>query len=665
MRFYFPIAKVDAEERMVWGYASTEAQDDQGEIIKREAVQAALGDYMRFANIREMHQLSAVGTAKEAGIDDKGLYVGARIVDPIAWDKVKQGVYNGFSIGGKITARDPGDRRIVTGLKLDEISLVDRPANPDAVFDCWKAQGGMMSDQPVQIWHCGRDDHRHLAKAEAAKCIETQSLQPGAAQQVIAAVEGALARTETVIAKAGDARDGKYADPGYQSDGRRRYPINSERHIRAAWLFIHRAQNARRYSADHLAEIKARIAAAWKERIDPDGPPAAGDEKAARRGALGRALCDVGQVARIILDLERLQERFAVEAAMEGDASPQPQRLPAIIDELCGLLNALVAEESGEILDDGEEGSVPAGPLLMAAGAAGAALIGRAALRKLGGRRAGAFLAELAKARHSQGDQALLDLACRAVDMALSIGGLPTEEKSHLKAARDGLRAAGGLPPDERAAGEDNVTYPDAEPAVFEPPAREYRPGDNATVDTAKLPVTIAQALGKRGGAGRALSKVAHHCLVQLTDGQVCRSEKTDPRHSSETLDHLQAAHDHLVEAGATCGDLGAAKDEAVLEGGPTLAADQVEKAALIKTLADVIPRIDQLAKRVEDIAATPLLPLTIAKGVTTLSKQQDVGGDSRLSPEELAAAFAKMSPEEQTMTLIKASYKNPIRMPA
>lgn len=57
MKIYFPFAKIDAEQREVWGYASTEARDDQGEIIKRDAPIAALGDYMKFANIREMHQL--------------------------------------------------------------------------------------------------------------------------------------------------------------------------------------------------------------------------------------------------------------------------------------------------------------------------------------------------------------------------------------------------------------------------------------------------------------------------------------------------------------------------------------------------------------------------------------------------------------------------------
>ena len=138
MRIYLPIAKVDAAQRMVMGYASTEARDDQGEIVKREALDAALGDYMKFANIREMHQLSAVGKAKDATVDDKGLYVAAKIVDDQAWNKVVERVYQGFSIGGKVTAREPADYKTITGLRLDEISLVDRPANPEAVFDCWK-----------------------------------------------------------------------------------------------------------------------------------------------------------------------------------------------------------------------------------------------------------------------------------------------------------------------------------------------------------------------------------------------------------------------------------------------------------------------------------------------------------------------------------------------
>ena len=98
------------------------------------------------------------------------------------------------------------------------------------------------------------------------------------------------------------------------------------------------------------------------------------------------------------------------------------------------------------------------------------------------------------------------------------------------------------------------------------------------------------------------------------------------------------------------------------------LADERAEKTALVKTLGEMVPLLDRLTQRVDDIARTPLPPLTIARGSISVSKQQDGGStesarDGALSPEEIASAFAKMSKEEQTPTLIKASYANPIRV--
>jgi HK97 family phage prohead protease len=140
MKLYAAITKIDDDRRMVFGYASTEALDSQGEIVKREALEAALPDYMRFANIREMHQPSAVGVATEAELDARGLYLAAHIVDDSAWEKVTAGVYKGFSIGGSVVARDQAQKHVITGVRLSEISLVDRPANPEAVFTMYKAE---------------------------------------------------------------------------------------------------------------------------------------------------------------------------------------------------------------------------------------------------------------------------------------------------------------------------------------------------------------------------------------------------------------------------------------------------------------------------------------------------------------------------------------------
>jgi hypothetical protein len=149
---------------------------------------------MRFPALREMHQLSAAGTTLEAEVGEDGMTrIVAHVVDPVAVAKVKSQVYRGFSIGGRVTQRETGNPKAITSLVLNEISLVDRPANPEAVFDCWKSS--MMSEaqfgeadlanstsglttpaqtpperqpfnSPFQIWACGLDHHHHLAKTD-------------------------------------------------------------------------------------------------------------------------------------------------------------------------------------------------------------------------------------------------------------------------------------------------------------------------------------------------------------------------------------------------------------------------------------------------------------------------------------------------------------------
>lgn len=137
MKLFAAIQKRDDEQRMVWGYASTEAIDSQGEVVKLDAIKGAWDDYMKHANIREMHQPSAVGKCKEYEFDDKGVMIGVKVVDDVAWKKVQEEVYTGFSIGGKALNKVDGT---ITQLRLTEISLVDRPANPEALITVWKGE---------------------------------------------------------------------------------------------------------------------------------------------------------------------------------------------------------------------------------------------------------------------------------------------------------------------------------------------------------------------------------------------------------------------------------------------------------------------------------------------------------------------------------------------
>jgi phage head maturation protease len=684
MKIYLPIAKVDTEQREVWGYASTEARDDQGEVVKRDALTAALGEYMRFANIREMHQLSAVGVAREAAVDDKGLYVGARIVDDQAWQKVVEGVYKGYSIGGRITQRDPANYKTITGLVLNEISLVDRPANPEAVFDYWKAAGASsMSNArfnpPIQIWACGVSGHRHLAKADALKCqeqglpfeevsLEGEAVDSGVSQ--IAAGPNTMATGERVLEKTRSETEGElplgtieFADPGYQADGKKRYPIDTEKHIRAAWNFINRSDNAQRYSAMQLDKIRTRIIAAWKEKINKDGPPSA-DEAVERCPALAvaKVLHDTDHIMQIIFDLNWLKDSMIIEAEIDSDGSSRPGRLGAIISELCSFLNALVNEEASEIPADSEIGGRIAPPdpqngLVMAAG-------GQAtALRKAKSRDLQEFATNhLTKAKYSTGHQALLDLAYQAVNKCMNMNGLLFAERNHLAKARAVLEGAGAL--------ESDLSTPNTS---LDP---DLTPAKSSTVGAGVLDM-IAAALGKRGSGHQALMDVAHDCIGKMTDEAVCAMAKVGALLSRDTLERLTEAHDHLVDAGATCAGSGftpgAEWQGTEFEPGKAsagnmtkmLAGERAERAALIATLTDIVPRLDQLAKRVEDIARMPLPPLAIAKSVTAISKLQDSGiGEGSLPPDDVAAAFSRMTREEQTLTLIKASYANPIHPP-
>lgn len=132
---FIKISKIDPDKRLVFGYASTTDLDSQGEIVELEGMKKALPSYMKFPTIREMHQAKAVGKTETGVIDNKGLFIQAKIVADDAWKMVKEGVYKGFSIGGRIKQKMGN---VIKDLDLTEISLVDVPANKAAVITLFK-----------------------------------------------------------------------------------------------------------------------------------------------------------------------------------------------------------------------------------------------------------------------------------------------------------------------------------------------------------------------------------------------------------------------------------------------------------------------------------------------------------------------------------------------
>lgn len=134
------IKRLDDDLRMVYGVAATEQEASDGLIVTMDALRDAWDDYMRFANVREMHQEIAAGTVQEYRFDEdlRQVEIGVKVSDPTTWQKIKEGALKGFSIMGEIIAQVGN---VVSKLRLIEISLVDRPADEGALITLFRAAG--------------------------------------------------------------------------------------------------------------------------------------------------------------------------------------------------------------------------------------------------------------------------------------------------------------------------------------------------------------------------------------------------------------------------------------------------------------------------------------------------------------------------------------------
>jgi hypothetical protein len=199
VRFTLPISKVDVERREVSGFASLDNEDTQGDVILSSASADAFSRFR--GNIREMHQPLAVGKmlsfSEEQFFDAttgkafNGIFVTARVSKGAqdTWEKVLDGTLSGFSIGGNIIEADekydPEREKVVRYIKaydLDELSLVDNPANQLAnIFSITKAAGSVTATgiaveaNPEIVYFCSEDTIAKTSADSIPECPKCQT----------------------------------------------------------------------------------------------------------------------------------------------------------------------------------------------------------------------------------------------------------------------------------------------------------------------------------------------------------------------------------------------------------------------------------------------------------------------------------------------------------
>ena len=334
VKLFAQLTKVDVEKRLVYGRAASETPDKSGEIFDYETSKPLFEQWSQefekatdgksLGNVRAMHKKDhAAGKVEQLAFNDaeKAIDVCVKVVDDGDWEKVQEGVYTGFSIGGEYAKRwnDPANAAMKRYTAMPkEISLVDNPCNADARFTMVKADGS--------------SEEKAFAKVAA--------------------------RDDTSPKEGED----KYGDVKFADPKNKKYPIDTEQHIRAAWNYINKEKNAAKYSAEDVKSIKDKIVAAWKAKISKDGPPSAA-EKAAETGELAKSMYDVGSFASLISSIQCLAENAFFEADYEQDASLVPEQLRAWLAAGVEIFKDMAAEESEELVGRFADKAVQAGAL--------------------------------------------------------------------------------------------------------------------------------------------------------------------------------------------------------------------------------------------------------------------------------------------------------------
>jgi hypothetical protein len=185
LELFLPLAKVDIDRRLVTGVATAEAPDRCGEICdyasskpyfekwSAEALTASGGKSM--GAVRAMHGKVAAGKLTDIAFDDEGkrVVVAAKIVDDEEWRKVTEGVYTGFSQGGRYVKRWPDEETGLTRYTAEpqEISLVDLPCLPGATFEVVK--GGVVEKRAFAVAEREKDAKNGVAMPDGSYPIKS------------------------------------------------------------------------------------------------------------------------------------------------------------------------------------------------------------------------------------------------------------------------------------------------------------------------------------------------------------------------------------------------------------------------------------------------------------------------------------------------------------
>lgn len=197
---FMQLTKVDVAKRHIHGVFTAETPDKSGEVCDYATAKGAFEAWSQEiskvskgkskGNVRKMHGKEAVGKVIEIAFDDVNKVISGCVeVNEQTVQEAEKGILNGFSIGGSYVKKwacpvHKGMTRFTPAIA--ELSVVDNPCVPNAVFDAIK---------DAEFAVVGADGAEVMRKF-APKPPEQKELELSPAEKAVKDVEAALQKVD-------------------------------------------------------------------------------------------------------------------------------------------------------------------------------------------------------------------------------------------------------------------------------------------------------------------------------------------------------------------------------------------------------------------------------------------------------------------------------------
>jgi hypothetical protein len=191
-KFWYPASIEKGSDGKMWisGIASTEHEDLQGEVIKQNGLQ--LDYFLKRGYLNDDHSKETsgkVGIPVEAMITKKGLWIKGYLLEtPRAkgiWELAqalsKSGDDRklGYSVEGKVLARDSKNPRVITKAWIKDVAVTASPINPNTFLDIAKS---FASQDCTQIFVSGEEEEVTKGKMDQLEALQDATKEPVVSQ---------------------------------------------------------------------------------------------------------------------------------------------------------------------------------------------------------------------------------------------------------------------------------------------------------------------------------------------------------------------------------------------------------------------------------------------------------------------------------------------------